>query len=150
MADEIPDLWPDEFKVDVQTPVTVLRVQAQALARKTRGILKAEVETEVWQKDYSQHRFVVIAPAVNGLRQTLVTVRNEKDLPYPATVYSPAINGLIVAHFVSPGSGGPGSTDVFDEDELKRTLGLVLGSKEVRAVIISLIARSNEASTAKT
>jgi len=46
MPDTIPNLWPEQFKVDVQTPYTILRVQANLLDKVTRGILVGEVETE--------------------------------------------------------------------------------------------------------
>ena len=71
MAESIPSLWPGEFKIDVQTPLTILRVQAGLLGKLTRGILQGEVETET-SEEKVQHRLVVIAPAYNGYRHTLV------------------------------------------------------------------------------
>ena len=38
MIDSIPNLWPAEFKIDVQTPYTILNVQANLLGKVTRGI----------------------------------------------------------------------------------------------------------------
>ncbi len=36
MADEIPDLWPEDFgDTTVATPLSVLRIQAKALAART-------------------------------------------------------------------------------------------------------------------
>lgn len=38
--DTIPGLWPEEFKVDVQTPCAILNVQAGQSGRVTKGILR--------------------------------------------------------------------------------------------------------------
>lgn len=46
MPDAMPSLWPPEIKVDVQTPLAILRVQASHLNKVTRGIMRGDVETE--------------------------------------------------------------------------------------------------------
>ena len=81
----IPNLWPEEFKIDVQSPLTILRVQAGLLGKVTRGILEGAVETET-STEKVQHRLVVIAPAYNGYRHTLVAANHDPNLPYPAEV----------------------------------------------------------------
>jgi hypothetical protein len=53
MSDSIPNLWPEEFKVDVQSPLTILRAQAGMLGKVTRGILEGTVETEESKELYS-------------------------------------------------------------------------------------------------
>jgi hypothetical protein len=80
MLDTIPNLWPEQFKIDVQTPYTILRVQAELLSKVTRGILQGDVETES-SKEKVQNRLVVIAPAYNGYRHTLVVALHHPDLP---------------------------------------------------------------------
>ena len=39
------DLWPDQISVDVVSPLALLRIQATALKRKTKGILDARVDS---------------------------------------------------------------------------------------------------------
>src|SRR5438874_364554 len=90
MPDTIPNLWPEQFKVDVQTPYTILRVQAGLLSKVTRGILEGDVETEA-SDEKVQHRLVVIAPAYNRYRHTLVVALHDPDLPYPAEVRAEAL-----------------------------------------------------------
>src|SRR5207248_599207 len=85
MADAIPNLWPEQFNVEVQTPLTILRVQANLLGKVTRGILEGTVETET-VKDRMQHRLVVIAPAYNSYRHTLLVAIHDPNLAYPAEV----------------------------------------------------------------
>lgn len=90
MPEVIPNLWPDEFKIEVQTPYAILRTQDNLLSKVTKGILIGDVETEA-SKDLVQHRLVVIAPAYNGYRHTLVVTRHDSDLPYPAEVRAQAV-----------------------------------------------------------
>ena len=85
MPDTIPNLWPQEIKVHVQSPYAILSVQAGLLGKLTRGILEGAVETET-AKDKVQHRLVIVAPAYKSYRHTLVTALHNPDLPYPAEV----------------------------------------------------------------
>ena len=55
MAEKTENLWPSEFKIDVQSPLTILRAQAEQLGRLTRGILNGSVESEESGNDI-QHR----------------------------------------------------------------------------------------------
>ena len=45
MAVEIPDLWDEDIKVDVLSPVLILRKQGDLITRKTSGVLEAEVNS---------------------------------------------------------------------------------------------------------
>jgi hypothetical protein len=136
MSDSIPNLWPKEFKVDVQTPYTILKVQAGYLGQVTRGILEAEVETES-SPNRVQHRLVVIAPAWKGYRHTLVTAIHDPNLPYPAEVRAEAL-----ARPVEPvGVAYPRAND---DDDMRSLVANALRSDQTKAVIISLISKSNE------
>jgi hypothetical protein len=83
MPNSIPNLWPEQFNVDVQTPYAILQVQANLLSKVTRGILEGVVETET-SKEKMQHRLVVIAPAYNAYRHTLLVAIHNLHMPYPA------------------------------------------------------------------
>lgn len=139
MPDTIPNLWPEEFNVDVQTPYAILRVQAELLGKMTRGILEGAVETEATNK-IVQHRLVVIAPACNGYRHTLVVAIHQLDLPYPVQVQA----GSLAFSNANDGLSYPSASS---DAELQNFLGEVLRSDEVKAVILSLIARSKEAAS---
>jgi hypothetical protein len=148
MIESIPNLWPEEFKIDVQTPYTILRVQANLLSKVTRGILEGTVETEM-SKEMVQHRLVVVAPAYNGYRHTLVVALHNPDLPYPAEVRAKVLGKQVkresvisnpfldTYHTVYPSA----SSDDQMQDLVKRALQ----SDESKAAILSLIAKSNEA-----
>jgi hypothetical protein len=140
MPDVIPNLWPKEFKVDVQTPYAILRVQAELLSKVTRGILYGEVETEA-AKHQVQHRLVVVAPAYNSYRHTLIVVLHNPHLPYPAEVRAESLE--------MPDKRGEPYGPVYpsanSDTELQQLVERALHSGPTRAAILSLIAKSNEA-----
>jgi hypothetical protein len=149
MPETIPSLWPPEFKIDVQTPYTILRVQAELLGKLTRGILEGVVETET-SEDRVQHRLVVIAPAYNGYRLTLVVVLHNANLPYPAEVRAEALlrvqERLSPPRPVRPGNSRDTEYPLANSDEEMQTLvSKALQSDQSKAAILSLIAKSNEA-----
>jgi hypothetical protein len=136
---EIPNLWPGAFNVNVQTPYAILRIQANLLSQMTKAILVGEVETETGER-MTQHRLVVVAPACNGYRHTLITVIHSTDLPYPAEVQAAPLVGVNERGAIVYPSA---STD----DEMRMLLAKALQSDETKALILSLIAKSNEAAT---
>jgi hypothetical protein len=146
MPDTIPNLWPNEFKIDVQTPLAILRVQAVALSRVTRGILEGTVETES-VKECVQHRLVVVAPAYNGYRHTLISVLHNPNLPYPAEVRAEGLaqeverRNQIVSHSTSVTV----YPKAHDDEEMQALVQRALNSEPTKAVSLSLIAKSNEA-----
>lgn len=129
MTDTIPSLWPEDFKIDVQSPLAILRVQATALSKATRGILRGDVETETGTETV-RHRLVVIAPAYNGYRHTLLAVTHKVHFPYPAEVdsYQPSMFGT------NPFAG--------DDVQLQQHVADILRSDHTRGIITSLIVNS--------
>jgi hypothetical protein len=149
MPDTIPNLWPKEIKVDVQTPLAILRVQAELLSKVTRGILEGDVETES-SKEKMQHRLVVIAPAYNGYRHTLVTVVYNSDLPYPAEVRAAALAEKVARpSVIDLSSLGSNYNTVYptanSDEQMQALVKRALHSDQTLATILSLIAKSNEA-----
>jgi hypothetical protein len=128
MADTIPSLWPQSIKATVLTPLAILRTQAYALRQVTKGVLEGKVSS-VEAENMVEHQLDAFAPALD-YRHRILSVRHEQEMAYPATVRSAVL-----------GSYGE---KVSDDDGLTKLLAKVLGSDQVRAVIASLIARSNE------
>src|SRR5262245_42701361 len=85
MATTIPDLWSDDIKVDILSPLAILRTQVGFLEQKTQGILRAQVattSTDVWL----QHQLDLIAPALSHYRVTLLTAQHGRPDFYPVMV----------------------------------------------------------------
>lgn len=139
MADVILNRWPEEFKVDVQTPLVILRAQASYLGKVTRSILEGTVETES-VRDRVQHRLVVVAPACGGYRHTLITALHNEDLPYPVEVRAEAL-----AQGDPEEEYGVIYPKAYSDEEMGELVARTLQSQQTRAVILSLIAKSNEA-----
>ena len=137
MAVTIPNLWPEEFKIDVQSPYAILRVQAELLGKVTKGILIGEVETESNDTDV-QHRLVVIAPAYNNFRYTLLAAKHAINFPYPTEVISQSL-AIPVDYELEK------YPIAYSDDVLTDLVRRALSSGDTKAVILSLIAKSNEA-----
>src|SRR5262249_11243348 len=116
--------------------------------RVTRGVLQGTVETEV-AKETVQHRLVVSAPAYNAYRHTLIVVQHNVHLAYPAVVRAEALAEREQIYSSVAILGQPTHKTVypsaFDDEQLKRLVAKALRSDQTRAVILSLIAKSNEA-----
>lgn len=138
MADEVASYWPDDFSVKVLSPLAVLRIQAGTLSTKTHGVLTGEVVTAKTPKTVA-HELQLIAPALEGERRTILTVTHAAKDPYPATleaaVFKPAEDKLVFEEWRPVAA----TTQEFAELVKK-----VLQSKQVRGVIESLLARSQE------
>jgi hypothetical protein len=108
------------------------------------------VETET-AKDQVQHRLVVVAPAYNAYRHTLLVVRHHKDLPYPVEVKADALAERVERR--NPVLGGsPLGTyyetvypSAHNDDQLQTYVQRALRSEQTMAAVLSLIAKSNEA-----
>lgn len=155
MADTIPVLWSDDIKVDVVTPLAILRSQVGPLRRITNGILDAEISTVTGDSKDVRHLFDLVAPVLNHYRHRILTVTHHRDLAYPVTVEAecfqpkdPSEGALAVAANLSrtlsqfkPRDWRPvASTEQEFIDLVRKTLR----SNEVRSIIQSLIARSND------
>src|SRR5262245_45532269 len=83
------DLWPEDIKADIRTPSMILKAQAQALRKRTKGLLVAEVEARR-QLDPGLHalRFDVVAPPFHYARNALFQVTHNPEQPYPAAFIS--------------------------------------------------------------
>jgi hypothetical protein len=161
MAATIPSLWPEDIKVDVLPPVVILKYQAAKLRELTKGILQAEVTTTTGWDDFVVHRLELLAPQLENRRYGVLTVTHRSDF-YPvvleADCYRPrhqfAAGPLVGAagSAVTTTAPWPPKNDwrpvAANQDEFLKRVGEVLRSMEVRSVIDSLIALSNQKSLA--
>lgn len=85
MPATIPSLWPDDIKVDLLPPLAILRTQADALARLTDGIVRADVYTTSGHEDFVVHRLELYAPLYAIRRYGILNVTHRTDY-YPAVL----------------------------------------------------------------
>lgn len=150
MAETLQDLWPDDIKVDVLTPIAILRMQEEGLSRRTQGLLRAEVKT-VEAGTRVRHTLDLYAPSLN-YRETLLTAGHNAGEIYPVRVEAEAFLPIArtIGELASSGGAIPlhmnlnairnASSDV----EFTRLVREILQSPRVRSRIHSLLARINE------
>lgn len=156
MAASIPVLWSDDIKVDVLTPLAILRAQVEPLRKKTQGLLEAEVTTST-SGDNVLHKFDLIAPALGGYRRRILTATHQKEMIYPVTVEAECFATppprsytalQVMKAFELDDSSSAGEEDgrrkAVTDQEFINLVGEALRSSQVRGAIQSLIARSNE------
>lgn len=142
MSAAIPDLWSDDIRVDVLTPLAILKTQEGILAKKTHGILEAQVTTNYTQK-LVQHDLDLIAPALGYYRERILSATHGQDRVYPVTITAESFRPP--RKFVgSLGELAPNQKIAETEEAFISLVRDVLQSGEVRGLIQSLIARSNE------
>lgn len=159
MSTTLPDLWSDDIRVDILSPVAILRAQEGPLVQKTQGLLRASVSsssTDEWE----QHELDLIAPALGGYRVGLLSAKHRKDMVYPVIVTSKALlpkedayslfprillpNFSLAVAEVSKEGLSRDQREAATQQEFIELVRTVLRSGMVRAIIQSLIARSND------
>lgn len=152
MSVTIPDLWPDVVTVsEVLTPCAVLKYQAGQLRKRSKGLLEAEVITE--DRDKTTHHFLeLVAPALDRYRFRLLDAWHGYDFVYPVTVHStvkdekPATLPEVLVRAIAADSGPPVAAT---QEEFLKLIGEILGSNKAKSLIQSLIAKSNDAESAR-
>ncbi len=132
MQDEIPDLWPDEIQTtEVPTPIAILRIQANRLHDKTKGLIEAEVRS-LTDNDKAQelYQFDLIAPALDGYRLRLFECGHALSLVYPIDIYWREFD--------------QGYSSASTPGEVYEALRTIFRSRTTTSIIMSMIARSNE------
>ena len=151
MSATIPDLWPDDIRVDLLTPLMILRMQAGLLSSKTQGLIIAEVRTTTTDK-WVQHQLDLIALPLDHYRVSLLTARHDIGGAYPVTVRSQGFvpkrepgpsspTASIRAMFEPP----PDQREAATQEEFIDLVRQALRSDAIRSRIQSLIVRTNEA-----
>lgn len=148
MATAIPDLWPSDIDLQVVPPLNILKAQEATLAQKTKGILQAKVSTTVTDK-LVQYDLDLIAPALNFYRERILSVTHDNGFIYPVRITSEVFDpntSMSLSRLQRAMSADPGRSQrtAATEEEFINLVRQVLQSNDVRALIQSLIARSNE------
>ncbi|MBL8795845.1 MAG: hypothetical protein JNM56_18215 [Planctomycetia bacterium] len=148
MATAIPDLWPSDIDVQVVPPLDILKAQEATLAQKTKGILQAKVSTTATDK-LVQHDLDLIAPSLHFYRERILSVTHDRGFIYPVRVSSGVFDpntSMRLSQLQQALLADPGRNQriAATEEEFINLVRQVLQSDEVRALIQSLIARSNE------
>src|SRR5690348_9267162 len=140
MASTIPILWSDDIKVDIVTPVAILRAQTGPIGQMTKGLLTAEVTTTTSEAGRTRHHLDLIAPVLNGYRHRLLAATHEKDLVYPVTVEAecfqpdpPTGISAILSEAARPASDWRPVANT--EQEFIELVSRALRSGEVRSII---------------
>jgi hypothetical protein len=153
MSATIPVLWSDDISVDVVSPLAILRAQTGPLSRMTKGLLEAEIETITSDSGKVQHQFDLIAPVLNNFRRRILIATHQRDLVYPVVVEAEfslpddrppnlsAVAGTRPRPTDLPLDGRRPAATV---QEFIKLVGEVLRSPQIRSLIQSLIARSND------
>ena len=161
MAATIPILWSDDISVDVLSPVAILQAQEEPLIQRTKGLLEAKIETVTNEGGKVQLRFDLVAPVLGNFRRRILVATHQKDLVYPVVVQaecfvsddgSPIFTALAQAHvkkflLTNPNKLLEGQRKAATSQEFIALVGDVLRSSQVRSLIQSLIARSNDQHT---
>lgn len=150
MSEATLDLWSDDIKVDIITPLAVLRAQQAHLRRKTRGLLNVEVTSRTVGEDSVEHQFDLIAPMLDDYRYRVLVAMHKQKLVYPVYVEAECLRPESSAYDGFPPDVIDGPSEAATEQEFLELVGKVLRSPQIRSVIQSLIALSNERRTVST
>jgi hypothetical protein len=129
------DLWGELPNTDnIRTSFTVLKEQADLLAKKSHGILIGEIENrqETFQTEkggnFIESTLYIFVPALS-YRYGVVTLRHQVDQYYPVVIDD--INELIQQN----------KKNCSNEKELKETLRRILQASKLQNVIYNLLIR---------
>ena len=171
MTNDKNDLWPEDIRnQEFIAPLEILREQAKHLERRTGGVLIAEIHPqEVMEEDTVQRisiRFEVHAHKIDK-RVKLFEVVHQPELEYPVAFIPPEddIPNYLKEKYYQPGAGEimklVNTAQIFStmmnskgnwvENEwvaaspivFREELKAILGMASVKAIVMSLIAKSN-------
>lgn len=141
------DLWADDIKPGVLSPLIILRAQEPALRKKTNGIVQAKVVSQRSGIGL-KHELLLLAPAIDNYQEKILVVQHQTQLVYPCQVESPSfgeyrtpefrVDGIPISDPLEPVQTADSEADFRD------LLRKVLTSKRVRSTIDALLAKSNE------
>ena len=126
------NLWgklPIEEKIE--TPVSILRSQAVALNKATKGLLDARVAPMKAEGELC-FEFRIVVPSLGNYSATILEIRHEMAL-YPVSIFADGIGGYAAA----------------DGNQFKEVLKTILQSELVRRTITGLMAQARDSVAAK-
>jgi hypothetical protein len=142
MAKATEDLWPEIDGAVESTPVGILRQQASLLGPKTQNVVGAEVSTASVGV-YIQHRFLLVAPALDNYRYHLLTVSHAAADLYPVTF--DALDDEVEREVRTEAGGEAlqaGKITAGSEEEFLSILRKILSSERTQRVINALLSQS--------
>jgi|SRR5665213_649051 len=160
MTQTIPDLWPAEIDIEVQSPAAILRRQASQLRVRTKDALEGELKAEVLHDGRILYDFLIVAPALDGYTHSLFLASNDKLQIYPVTIwFKPWIDAAKATKASKPAMPEPpefeaepktvpgptGAREAATPKDLLELLKELLNSPYTKGIIMSLLARVNEA-----
>src|ERR1700722_3349877 len=150
MATDILDLWGDSIKANVLTPLVILKMQAELLRRKSKGIVLGDISAQP-HTNVQRYYFDLLAPAVGARRIRVLIASHSIDLVYPVVVeaiplwhYDDSLSRTDLPDWFDAESAWECDKTASTEESFVVMLRHVLRSREVTSMIQSLIAISNE------
>jgi len=156
MSQATRDLWPDSIHVDAAaSPLVILREQAALLGERTKGLVRAEVESTQHSPDkideylgdilpsesqvvYS-HTLYLVAPALDNYRYTLLCAEHDVS-PYPSRVrFYPNPEAIFVPRALSPDVRA--TMSVNNEAAFVQWLQCALQREETIHIVYALVSR---------
>jgi len=107
----------------VTPPITVLREVAQALEKKTQGLLTGEVEQYIQGSTVKLH-FKINAPSLNNYAYEAVRAKHPMSF-YPLTIEKMSSDDI----------------EIQNQEEFEKELKVIFSSKKVKNVINGLLAQ---------
>jgi hypothetical protein len=147
MSDEPKDLWPAGIRVSVRTPFMILRAQADFLAMRTKGLIKAELERVV-EKQSVTINFDIMSAATSRYRTRLLAVIHAENQVYPAIIEARAF-GEEQARFPVTSRVSTDRHRANTEDEFLDLVARVFSSGGTLSIIQSVLASTNEVISAE-
>ena len=164
MSEPTRNLWP-ATKINVLSPIAILRQQATYLREATQGILEAEVAV-VKGEPWTITSFWIIAPALDRYRFELFKIAHNVTDPYPVQISCAGLFAtdrinlreflVTYAEFDTPFTVSNPEDEPDDpitdtilvvassQDDFMRILENILASPRTERTLHSLIARTND------
>lgn len=139
MTATIPNLWEGKFSQHTVSPLAVLRTHAANFNAQSGGLLRAEVEHRIEQRDGKTFRvitFDILAPSLD-FRQGVFVAEHREPGAYPVTLRTNFLN-----------LEDPGTVRVcYSQADMVSVLAEISKSSNLLTVIDSLFAQINEANS---
>ena len=144
MKDETQEtsFWPSDLSLlQERTPVSIMKEQAEILGKNTEYKLRGQVSTHTSEEGEILHAFYVVVPALDGYRYELFEI-SHGALAYPVKIIS-SPKAENQPHEKARDAINRMRMTLATEDDFVAWLKTVLGSKETRRLLASLLAQAS-------
>lgn len=135
MADTIPDLWPKSIQKSILSPIAILRIQGEALSRRTGGLVMADI-VATQDRGRSHVTFDLVAPGLKSSSLRILEIKYSDKSVYPVEVFPPPYEGE-----------DPAESDRFEADTAEQFMEIlkrVFERRDIVSSIQAMIASSND------